>query len=188
MARYPAVEVCPGPHQRLAYSVDAAAEQLSISQAALEELLDADHIPVIRYGNGSDQVAITHEALVAFVRGRTDVARASRGGSPAAVAESLDAASVATLANAAHIKLAAGAAITSAELAALLGLDERTVHRQAREGRYPSQQPTGPGGARRFSPQDVDRIRDATGSPAQSRRDVRCSWEEAVTASNVRGR
>ncbi|MCU1617250.1 MAG: hypothetical protein JWO98_4790, partial [Frankiales bacterium] len=171
--------VCPGPHQRLAYSVDAAAEQLSISQAALEKLISAGRIPVIRYGNGSDQVAITHEALVAFVRGRADVARPSRGETPAAVAESLDAASVAALANAAHIKLAAGAAITSAELAAVLGLDERTVHRQAREGRYPSQQPTGPGGARRFFPEDVAAVRAAialgasNGRPSQPKRRLR---------------
>ena len=78
------------------------------------------------------------------------------------------AARVAQLAGAATVKLAAGAAITAAELAALVGLDERTVHRQAREGRYPSQQPTGPGGARRFSPEDVAAIREAIASPARA--------------------
>ena len=79
-----------------------------------------------------------------------------------------EAARVAKLATAANVKLAAGASITAAELAALVGVDERTVHRQAREGRYPSQQPTGPGGARRFSPGDVAAIREAIASPART--------------------
>lgn len=78
------------------------------------------------------------------------------------------AARIAELAESANVKLSAGAAITAAELAALNGIDERTVHRQAREGRYPSQQPTGPGGARRFSPADVAAIREAIACPAQS--------------------
>lgn len=73
---------------------------------------------------------------------------------------------VAALAVSANAKLCAGASIDSAELGALLGLDERTVQRQARLGRYPSQQPTGPGGARRFSPADVDDIRAAIARPA----------------------
>lgn len=75
---------------------------------------------------------------------------------------------VAALAATATIKLKAGAAITAAELAALVGVDERTAHRQAREGRYPSQQPTGPGGARRFSPSDVEAIREAIACPARA--------------------
>lgn len=75
---------------------------------------------------------------------------------------------VAALATAATTKLCAGASISSAELGALVGLDERTVHRLAREGRYPSQQPTGPGGARRFSPDDVAAIRLAIARPAGS--------------------
>ena len=78
------------------------------------------------------------------------------------------AARVAELAASANIKLNAGAAITALELAAVVGVDERTVHRQAREGRYPSQQPTGPGGARRFSPADVAAIREAIACPAKS--------------------
>lgn len=77
------------------------------------------------------------------------------------------AARVAALAAAATVKLCAGAAITAAELGALVGLDERTVQRQAREGRYPSQQPTGPGGARRFSPADVKAIQAAVARPAR---------------------
>lgn len=74
-----------------------------------------------------------------------------------------EAAAIATaaLAASARVKLEGGAAITAAELAALTGVDERTVHRQAREGRYPSLQPTGPGGARRFSPENVADIRRA---------------------------
>jgi predicted DNA-binding transcriptional regulator AlpA len=75
---------------------------------------------------------------------------------------------VAALAASARIKLEAGAFIDAAELAALVGLDPRTVHRQARERRYPSQQPTGPGGARRFSPEDVAAIRDTIASPARA--------------------
>lgn len=75
---------------------------------------------------------------------------------------------IAQLAAGACIKLEAGASITAAELAALVGIDERTVHRQAREGRYPSQQPTGPGGARRFSVADVDAIRAAIACPART--------------------
>lgn len=78
-----------------------------------------------------------------------------------------DTATVTALAVAANAKLCAGASISSAELAALVGLDERTVHRQAREGRYPSQQPTGPGGARRFSPEDVAAIKAAIARPAR---------------------
>lgn len=78
------------------------------------------------------------------------------------------AARVAALAAAAHVKLAAGASITAPELGAVVGLDERTVQRQARLGRYPSQQPTGPGGARRFSPADVQAIRDAVACPART--------------------
>lgn len=78
------------------------------------------------------------------------------------------AAQIAALAASANVKLAAGAAITAPELGALVGLDERTVQRQAREGRYPSQQPTGPGGARRFSPEDVAAIRAAVACPARS--------------------
>lgn len=72
----------------------------------------------------------------------------------------------AVLARTATAKLAAGASITAAQLAALVGLDERTVGRLAREGRYPSQQPTGPGGARRFSPADVATIQAAIARPA----------------------
>jgi len=65
-----AVRVCEGPHQRLVYSVEAAAEQLSISKTVFYELITEGDIPVIHYGEGRRRVGITHEALVAFVRGR----------------------------------------------------------------------------------------------------------------------
>lgn len=70
-----------------------------------------------------------------------------------------------TLARAARAKLDAGSNINATELGALLDISPVTVHAQARSGRYPSQQPTGPGGARRFSPADVDRIRALSASP-----------------------
>lgn len=65
-----AVHACQGPHQRLVYSVDGAVEQLSISKTVLYELITDGVIPVIHYGDGRRRVGITHEALVAFIRGR----------------------------------------------------------------------------------------------------------------------
>lgn len=70
-----------------------------------------------------------------------------------------------TLAQTARAKLDAGANITADELGALQGLSPVTVHTLARRGVYPSQQPSGRGGARRFSPDDVARIRAASASP-----------------------
>lgn len=65
-----ALRACEGPHQRLVYSVDAAAEQLSISKTVLYELIAAGEIPVIHYGDGRRRVGITHQALVAFIQSR----------------------------------------------------------------------------------------------------------------------
>lgn len=65
-----AVPECPGPHQRLVYSVEAACEQLSTSKTVLYELITAGDIRVIHYADGRRRVGITHEALVAFIRAR----------------------------------------------------------------------------------------------------------------------
>ena len=85
-------------------------------------------------------------------------------------ADTLDAETAAIVAAAkrAMAKLEAGAAINSVELSALTGIDERTVQRQAREGRYPCQRPTGDGSALRFSPGDVAEIRKAIARPART--------------------
>ena len=72
---------------------------------------------------------------------------------------------VMTLAQTARAKLDAGANITAPELAALQGIAVSTVHGLARTGVYPSHQPSGPGGARRFSPEDVATIRRITVAP-----------------------
>ena len=61
---------CPGPHQRLVYSIDEAAAQLSISKTVLYELINDGAISQIHYGEGRRRVGITHEALVAFIRDR----------------------------------------------------------------------------------------------------------------------
>lgn len=61
---------CNMPHQRLVYSVEAAAEQLSISKTVLYELIAAGDIPVIHYGEGRRRVGVTHQALVAWVERR----------------------------------------------------------------------------------------------------------------------
>jgi excisionase family DNA binding protein len=64
------VHQCGGPHQRLVYSVEGAAEQLSISKTVLYELIAAGDISVIHYGDGRRRVGITHQVLVAFIQGR----------------------------------------------------------------------------------------------------------------------
>lgn len=65
-----AVRSCDQLHQRLVYSVEAAAEQLSISKTVLYELITAGAIRPIHYGEGRRRVGITHQALVAFVAAR----------------------------------------------------------------------------------------------------------------------
>lgn len=65
-----AIECCTGPHQRLVYSVDEAAAQLSISKTVFYELVKDGAIPVIHYGDGRRRVGITHHALVAYVESR----------------------------------------------------------------------------------------------------------------------
>lgn len=74
------IHACPGPHQRLVYSVEDAAEQLSISKTVLYELINdrRNPIPVIHYGEGRRRVGITHEALVAFIRDREAEERTRR--------------------------------------------------------------------------------------------------------------
>lgn len=61
---------CPGLHQRLVYSVEDAAEQLSISKSVLYELIAAGDISVIHYAEGRRRVGITHQALVEFISRR----------------------------------------------------------------------------------------------------------------------
>jgi excisionase family DNA binding protein len=61
---------CPGPHQRLVYSVADAAEQLSISKTVLYELITAGDIAVIRYGEGRRRVGVTHRALLDWIASR----------------------------------------------------------------------------------------------------------------------
>lgn len=70
---------CPGPHQRLVYSYDEAAEQISISLRGLTQLITAGEIQAISYGEGRRRRGVTHQALVDWVQRREadQMARAS---------------------------------------------------------------------------------------------------------------
>lgn len=70
---------CPGPHHRLVYSVDQAAEQLSISTTVLWELIRAGDVPTITYAEGRRRRGITHVALLRWIAGREAAAEVSAG-------------------------------------------------------------------------------------------------------------
>lgn len=72
-------QACSGLHQRLVYSLDDAAAQISISERGLRELIAAGEIRAIKYGDGRRRVGVTHQALLDWVAEReADVpARAS---------------------------------------------------------------------------------------------------------------
>lgn len=61
---------CAMPHQRLVYSIDEAAAQISISERGLRQLIAAGDIRAIHYGEGRRRVGITHQALLAWIADR----------------------------------------------------------------------------------------------------------------------
>ena len=70
---------CPGQHQRLVYSYEEAAEQLSISERGLRQLITDGELKSIGYGEGRRRRGITHQALLDFIASREaeELSRAS---------------------------------------------------------------------------------------------------------------
>ncbi len=61
---------CRLPHQRLVYSYELAAEQLSISERFLRQLITDGELKAIGYGEGRRRRGVTHQALQAWVTER----------------------------------------------------------------------------------------------------------------------
>jgi excisionase family DNA binding protein len=64
------VTTCTGPHQRIVYSYEEAAVQLSISERGLRQLIADGELQAIGYGEGRRRRGVTHTALVAWVADR----------------------------------------------------------------------------------------------------------------------
>lgn len=70
---------CAMPHQRLVYSLEEAAEQISISLRGLTQLIASGDIRSIKYGEGRRRVGVTHQALIEWIASREADERAAAG-------------------------------------------------------------------------------------------------------------
>jgi hypothetical protein len=61
---------CPGPHQRLVYNLEDAAEQSSISLRGLSQLTASGEIRAITYGEGRRRVGVIQQALLDWIESR----------------------------------------------------------------------------------------------------------------------
>jgi len=73
-----ASRTCPGTHQRLVYSYEDAAEQISLSLRGLTQLIAAGQIQSIGYGENRRRRGVTHQALLDFVAAREADERLAR--------------------------------------------------------------------------------------------------------------